>query len=156
MFGEIFERLFKIKGNLRKRIRENRKDLWEFEKYSMKIYNIINEKFEIPCGKKSLNVKIPSFILNGKDSLKKHFFLGLLITDGSIKKQGSMLFHSASKELIYDLRNLIKDVWGFERKIKFYIQRKRFKSYQLTLNKQESSIILPQLPWSHNLVLRQP
>jgi len=155
LFANLFYKNFGIKGNIRRRIRENKKDLWEFEKYSKEIYNTINTNFEIPCGKKALNVRIPSFILNGENSLKKYFFLGLLITDGCIRKKGGILFHSASENLIKDLKILINNVWDFDRGIKNYIQRNKFRSYQLTLNKGESSKILSDLPRSHNLVLHR-
>jgi hypothetical protein len=87
---------------------------------------------------------------------RQYFFLGLLITDGGLRRKGDMIFHSASKNLIYDLKNLIKSVWGMDRNVKEYVQRGKFLSYQLTLNKTQTSIILPQLPTSHNLALRWP
>ena len=155
LFHSLFFKLFEINGKIRSRKREGRKELWEFEKYSKEIYTIINKNFEIFCGKKALNVKIPSFILKGNKELKKSFFLGLLITDGSIRKKEDLMFHCASKGLIQNLNNLVETTWGFKKQVKRYLQKEKFTSYQLTLNKKESSIILSQLPWSHNLVLRQ-
>jgi hypothetical protein len=64
------------------------------------------------------------------------------------------MFHSASKKLIYDLKEMIFSIWGIERQVKEYVQREKFLSYQLTLNKTQASIVLPQLPASHNLALR--
>jgi len=154
LFSDLFFKLFNVKGTIRGRERKNKLVLWEFEKYSVDLYKIINEDFEIACGKKALNVSIPSFILKGSNEIKKHFFLGLLITDGGIRKRGDIIFHLASKDLIYNLKVLIKGVWGFDRPIREFIQREKFKSYQLTLNKKESSIVLAQMPPWHNLVLR--
>ncbi len=155
LFYELFSKLFDIKGTIRVRKRPNKQPLWEFEKYSVKTFKTITDEFEICCGKKALNVKIPSFILNGNNSLKKHFFLGLLITDGGIKKDGDLIFHSASKDLIHDLKKLIKDVWAFDKKVKTYLQNSKFKSYQLTLKRSESSQVLSEMPPSHNPVLRR-
>ena len=56
--------------------------------------------------------------------------------------------------LIYDLKKLIKSVWSMDRGVKEYVQRGKFLSYQLTLNKTQASIVLPQLPTWHNLALR--
>ena len=99
-------------------------------------------------------MRIPSFILNGDLTVKKHFFLGYLITDGCLRKQGSMMFHCSSHDLLQDLKHLIKSVWGFERNIREFLQQGKFLSYQLTLNKTQSDIVLAQLPRWHNLVLR--
>ena len=154
LFHKLFYELFKIDGNISCRKRENKKDLWEFLKHSVKIYKLINQDFEIYCGKKALNVRIPSFILTGTKKIKKHFFLGLLITDGGIRKKGGIIFHLASEGLLLDLKQLIKEVWGFDKPIKHYIQREKFHSFQLNLNKKESHLILTQMPPSHNLVLR--
>jgi hypothetical protein len=142
LFSDLFLELFQTEGKTRFRQRTNKKDLWEFEKYSVKLYNIFNNEFEIANGKKALNVSIPSFILNGNKELKKNFFLGLLITDGGIRKERDIIFHLASKNLIQDLKTLITDVWGFDRKIKKYTQKDKYISYQLTLNRKESFKIL--------------
>ena len=154
LFGVLFKKIFGLNGKIRGNKREKKKLLWGFEKYSVEAYKIVNNEFEVPSGKKSSIVRIPSFILHGNNNLKKFFFLGLLITDGGIKKGGDIIFHLASKGLLYDLQKLIVDVWGFKRPVKSYIQRNKFRSYQLTLNKHQSSTILLDLPRSHNLVLR--
>jgi intein/homing endonuclease len=144
-FSILFVNLFDIKGSIRCRKRKNKQDLWEFEKYSKKIFTKINEEFEIPCGKKAPIVQVPSFILSGDIEEKKNFFLGVLITDGGIKKNRSIMFHSASKELIKGIITLIFDLWGIKRTMKEYLQRQRFLSYQITLNIKDSSIVLNDL-----------
>jgi intein/homing endonuclease len=154
LFAKLFYNIFGVKGTIFANRRENRKVLWGFRKYSVMIYKIINTDLEISCGKKALTVRIPSFIRNGPKTLKKAFFLGLLITDGGTRSNKELMFHSASKELIYDLRDLIESVWGVHRNIKEYIQREKFRSYQLTLNTRDGSRILNDLPTWHNLVLR--
>ena len=156
LFGNLFSRLFNLEGKLTSVKRKDKAILWMFSKYSVELFKIINKDFEVPCGKKASVVRIPSFILEGDGELKKYFFVGLLITDGSRRKRGDILFHCASKKLMEDLSILIKDLWGFERQVKYYLQQGKFHSYQLTLNKSESSIILAELPPWHNPVLREP
>ena len=154
LFKDLFYKLFQVDGKVYVNKRKNKKDLWCFQKCSLEIYNLINKEFEIPAGKKCYTVRIPSFILNGDSDVKKHFFLGYLITDGGVKSKGDMMFHCSSENLLEDLRCLIKSVWGFERNIRQFIQREKYVSYQLTLNKTQSNVILAQLPTSHNLALR--
>lgn len=154
LFDSLFFKVFDKKGTITGRKRANKKILWEFRLYSVELYKFINVELEIANGKKALSVRIPSFIRLGNNALKQHFFLGLLITDGGIRTRGDIIFHSASKQLINDLQKLILDVWCFDRVVRDYIQKDRFKSYQLTLNKGESSLVLLNLPRWHNLVLR--
>lgn len=154
LFQKLFLKLFNIKGKIYSRERKDKQILWRFEKYSVKMYKIFNEDFEIPNGKKAPVVRIPFFILNGNDNLKKNFFVGLLITDGGLRKDKTIIFHSSSKQLILDLQRLVLDIWNIDRKIKSYVQRERFNSFQLNLNKEQSSIILTDLLRSHNSVLR--
>lgn len=155
-FRSLFHDIFKIKGSMFVNKRKNKKDLWHFQKCSLEIYTIIHKEFEFPLGKKALKLRVPSFILNGNKELQKYFFYGLLITDGSVKKDRSIMFHSASKKLLYDLKEMIYSLWSIERQVKEYVQRGKFLSYQLTLNKTQASVVLPQLPTSHNLALRWP
>ena len=154
LFNNLFKKIFNLEGHIQTRQRKNRKRQWIFEKYSVKLYKIINNEFEIGNGKKALKAKIPSFILNGNDELKKFFFLGLLITDGRVGIDRSIIFNCASKKLMYDLKQLVKDVWDFDRPIYHYIQKNKFNVYRLILNKIQGPIILSQLPGSHNLVVR--
>jgi intein/homing endonuclease len=154
IFDSLFYTVFNRRGTITGRKRANKKILWEFSLYSVEIYKLINVELEIANGKKALNVRIPSFIRLGNNDMKKHFFLGLLITDGGIRATGDIIFHSASKHLILDISKLIYSVWGFDRKISDYIQKEKFLSYQLTLNKTQSFTVLSTLPTWHNLVLR--
>jgi len=154
LFSKLFLKLFGVVGKIKARRRCGKLLLWEFEKYSVELYKIINKDFEIFCGKKATNVKIPSFILNGNKIIKKYFFYGLLITDGGIRKNGTIIFHLGSRKLIYGLKNLIKNTFMLDKEVKVYLQNSRFISYQLNLNKEESSGILSQMPRSHNLVVR--
>ena len=53
-----------------------------------------------------------------------------------------------------DLRQLIYDLWKIDKPVKEYKQN-QFLSYQISLNKEESSLIKSQLLASHNPVLRR-
>lgn len=156
LFEDLFYKIFQVKSSFFLNKRKNKKDLWHFQKCSVEIYHLFNKEFEMPMGKKASIVHIPSFILTGDIAIKKYFFLGYLITDGGIRKKGDIIFHSASKNLTYDLKDMIDSIWGFKRNVHEYQQRGKFLSYQLTLNKTQSNIVLTDLPTSHNPVLRQP
>ena len=156
LFKGLFYKIFQVKGSFFLNRRKNKKDLWHFQKCSLGIYDLFNKEFEMPMGKKASVVRIPSFILNADIIIKKYFFLGYLITDGCIKKDGSLMFHCSSKNLLEDLKQLTKSVWGFERNIRKFIQRGKYISYQLTLNKTQGFVILSDLPTWHNLALRGP
>ncbi len=142
LFSELFFHFFSIEGKIRSRERKNKSLLWEFEKYSKHIYQALTQEFEISSGKKAISVRIPSYIRNGSKQMKIGFFLGLLITDGCIRKRGDITFHCGSKYLIEDLKGLLSDVWGIEVKIREYVQKEKYYSYQLTLNKNSSCRIL--------------
>ncbi len=59
----------------------------------------------------------------------------------------------ASKRLIEDIVELIAEIWGVNKNIRFY-QNGKFNSYQISLNTTESKQILEDMPPWHNLVLR--
>ena len=142
LFKRLFYKIFQVKSSFFLNRIKNKKDLWHFQKCSLEIYNLFNKEFEMPMGKKSAIVRIPSFISNGDVDVKKHFFLGYLITDGCLRKEGGMIFHCSSKNLVDDLKILIQSVWGFERNVREFVQRGKFFSYQLTLNKTQSNVVL--------------
>jgi len=153
LFSSLFNNLFKDCGRVYCRKRKGRLPLWCFEKYSKKLALLFNEKLEMPFGKKALSVFIPSFIKEANHKIKKHFLLGLIMTDGGIRKDGSMIFHCASKQLIDDVNKVIKDIWNINKCTKKYIQGK-FTSFQINLNRNESKLVLENMPPWHNLVLR--
>ena len=78
-------------------------------------------------------------------SEKFAFIEGVLITDGCIRKNKTIIFHSGSKLFLEDLSELIGEFIGEVKQIKEYIQRERYKSYQLNLNKKETELLLSQL-----------
>ncbi len=70
------------------------------------------------------------------------FLKGVIITDGSIRKQGNVLFHLASKKFLEDISDLIYELFNLRKPIKEYLQREKFYSYQLLLDKREAQIVL--------------
>ncbi len=147
LFGDLFFKIFGVKGHFYPRDRMNRKRIYEFHSYSREVFDKISS-FGFPVGVKRDRLKIPKFILTGSNREKEFFTIGLLITDGSVKKGGSILFHSGSKLLLEDLSVLFEDLFGVKRRVKEYLQRGKFFSYQLSLNKQESQKLL--MPPAHN------
>ena len=88
-FKRLFYKIFQVKGSFFLNRRKSKKGFMALSKMFQEIYNLFNKEFEMPMGKKSAIVRIPSFILNADITIKKYFFLGYLITDGCIKKDGS-------------------------------------------------------------------
>ena len=84
----------------------------------------------------------------------KNIFLGLFVTDGGLREDKTIIFHSASERLICDLKDLFLEIWKIDKPLREYKQGK-FLSYQINLNTEESRTILEDMPRSHNLVLRR-
>lgn len=145
LFDSLFFELYSEHGKITFRDRENRKRLWESMKYSKKIVEEIKE-LGFPEGVKRDILRIPKIIKNGSKGEKVAFFVGFLITDGCLRKTGSILFHSGSKIFLEELSMLIGEFTGNVKNIKEYIQREKFKSYQLNLNKKETATILSEMP----------
>lgn len=148
LFDELFIKIFNIKGNIHSQRRENRKEIFNFQSYSKEVFDkILGLGF--PIGVKRDSLRVPEIIKNGSYEDKLYFLRGVFITDGSLKKGGWILFHLGSKVFLEDLSLLIYDIFGSQKKIKSYIQKERFISYQLSLNKEETKKLL-LMPLSHN------
>jgi len=146
LFYHLYFDLFGEKGKIGCRKRQGRKDLYQFCKYSKVSFDYVVNDLGIPYGRKAAIVRISKIILGSeKDNVKMYFFLGLLITDGFVNRKGIVGFHMASRNLLVDLNELIKDLWGFDKKIRTVIQKEKYFSYQLNLNKEESKQILSDL-----------
>jgi hypothetical protein len=79
---------------------------------------------------------------------------GVLITDGMIRKSGAISFHTGSKIFLEEISELINELYGVKKAIKTYLQREKFISYQLNLNKEEAQKILSCLRGT--MVLHSP
>jgi intein/homing endonuclease len=129
VFSRLFFQLFSIQGNFHPRSRPNRKRIYEFHSYSRKVFEkILSWKF--PVGIKRDALRIPNIILKGSRKEKLGFLLGVLITDGCVRKNKTILFHSGSKKFLEDLSRLINNLFGVKKGVKSYVQRKKYISYQ--------------------------
>lgn len=147
LFDNLFYDLFNVKGNFHSRIRNGRKEIFEFRRYSKDIFNYISS-LGFPIGIKKERLKIPAIVLGSRKE-KEMFLVGVLITDGCIRRNRTIIFHSGSRLLLEDISNLIYELFGVKRKVKEYLQRNKYLSYQLNLNKEESQKII-LLPPSHS------
>lgn len=148
VFNDLFYKIFKIKGNFHPRDRPNRRRIYEFNSYSKEVFDKISA-LDFPVGIKKDALKIPKIILDSSQDSKLNFFLGVLITDGCIRKNRTIIFHSGSKLFLEDLSGLINNLFNVKKDVKSYIQKDKYLSYQLSLNKEESQKIL-SVPPSHN------
>lgn len=147
IFSDLFYKIFNVKGNFYPRDRTNRKRIYEFHSYSKEVFDKISS-LGFPIGDKRDNLRIPEIIKEGSVKEKLSFFFGVLITDGCIRKNKTIIFHSGSKLFLEDLSDLFLDLFCIKRKITEHPQGK-FISYQLNLNKQESRKVL-DMPPSHS------
>lgn len=145
LFDSLFFDIFGINGKIRYSDRANKKRLFEFTKYSKEIYSKIRE-VGFPEGVKRDSLRVMPLIKNGSNKEKLAFILGVLITDGSLRKREDILFHSGSKLFLEDLSKLISKFTGNKKPIREYIQREKYKSYQLYLNKVETKKLITNMP----------
>lgn len=107
--------------------RLNRKQSWQIPIDSKAIYNLFNQTFEIPIGKKSHLVKVPEVIKISNQKIKKSFLQGIMATEGGKRRRGYGL-STASKELQEGLVDLFanigipttKDKWIYKKYKKEY------------------------------------
>lgn len=145
LFDSLFFNLFKVHGTIGYSDRLNKKRLFGFCKYSKEIYLKI-KKVGFPEGVKRDILRVPAMIKRGTKKEKLCFILGILITDGCLRKNESILFHSGSKLFLEDLSRLISEFTGNTKNIREYVQREIYKSYQLSLNKPETKKLLLDMP----------
>lgn len=117
---ELFEREFNI-NSVKKR--EGKKQSDNLVMDSKAIYNLLNNVYEIPIGKKSHIVKIPKEIFNSTKSIKSAFLIGIMMTDGG-KRRRNVGLSTASKKLWEDLIKLFKKI-----EIKMLIDKWIYKKY---------------------------
>lgn len=101
-----FNRKFNINSVKR---REGRKQMYNLIMDSKAIYNLLKEVFEIPPGKKSHIVSVPTHIKNSEDKIKLSFLKGIMATEGGKRRRGYGL-STASKQLWEELIDLFNNV----------------------------------------------
>ncbi len=149
LFDQLFFDLFEIHGRISSRKREKRQEIWEFLKHSHKIVNELRA-IGFPEGVKRDVLRVPKIIFQGSNNEKISFIWGLLITDGCVRESGAISFHLGSKLFLEDFSNLISQVIGVRKPIKEFIQKEKYHSYQLYLNKDEGLALLSNVPTCDN------
>ena len=144
LFADLNKELFGGEGRIRYSDRKNKQRLWEFCRYSKEIVIKLRD-IGFPEGVKRDVLRILRLIFDGTDDDKLEFIRGVLITDGCVRNNETIIFHSGSKLFLEDLSKLICNFIGVEKPIKEYIQREKYRSYQLNLNKKETAILLSKL-----------
>ncbi len=128
LFDELLYKIFNVKGNFHSRIRTGKKEIFEFRTYSKDFFDYISS-LGFPIGIKRDKLRILPIILQGSKREKELFLKGVLITDGSIRKNGTIFFHTGSKIFLEEISELIKELCGVKKNIKEYLQRGKFFSY---------------------------
>lgn len=149
LFRDLFKDLFEVEAKIYYEDRGNKQRLFNFCKYSKEVYFKI-KAVGFPEGVKRDVLRVLPIINNGTKTEKLAFILGVLITDGSLRKRGDILFHSGSKMFLEDLSDLISEFTGNRKNVKEYVQREKYFSYQLNLNKPETEKLLGYMPSWHN------
>ncbi|MFH1106109.1 MAG: hypothetical protein V1731_02780 [Candidatus Aenigmatarchaeota archaeon] len=126
------ERLFGTKWSITTRKRKNRKRTWCAYLYSKAVCNFLFERFGLPEGEKSANVRMPSLIRNLNPKQRIPFIVGVMDTDWGILGN-SFGTHCSSRMLLMDIRDALKELLGINPKITRYFQGK-FVSYQMRLS----------------------
>lgn len=149
LFNELFFKIFNIRVNFYSRKREGRKEIFDFTSYSKEVFDKVSS-LGFPIGVKRDKLRIPEIIKIGSREEKIAFLFGVIITDGTIKKnKDTLFFHVGSKYFLEDISELIYELIGTKKGIKTYLQKEKYVSYQLSLNKEETRKIL-SMPPSHN------
>ena len=150
LFDSLFFELFGIRGKISSRKRaENRKRIWHFLKYSVKIAGYIKE-LGFPEGVKRDILRVLPIIKSGTKKEKLAFLNGVIITDG-YTTENILRFHLGSKLFLEDLSKLMSEFTGVIKPVKEFSQKKgKYKSYQLYLNKGEKEVLLSNMPTCDN------
>jgi len=146
---KAFYSIFGIKTRLRKvkKQKENYLQTWRIVFESKEISLLFNKIFEIPLGKKSDKVKVPSVIFTSNSECKKSFIRGLFFADGSFKKK-TIRFSSSSQKLLEGLQKLFQEM-GFQ-SVKRYYKNKRYNKYYfelflMTNEAERFKLLLPEI-----------
>lgn len=121
--------IFKKNVNIHKRIdkRINRKTRYFININNAVIYDLMNKTFEIPKGKKSNIVMIPSMILKSSKRIKKAFLVGILVADGGRRWWRKIGFSSSNKKLRDSVSQLLNEIKVKHNKDEWI--NKRYKKY---------------------------
>ncbi|PLW79862.1 hypothetical protein C0585_05545 [Candidatus Woesearchaeota archaeon] len=87
----------------------NRKKRYCMQFRNKSLFYFFTIDMEIPKGKKSDIVKVPTAIINSDSNIRLNFLAGLFDTDGGFRG-GTLGFTSASKKLILDISVLLNEL----------------------------------------------
>lgn len=129
ILAKIIFDLFKINVRISevKKI-EGKKQTWQLTIYSKAVQELLSIVFQVPRGKKSDIVQIPRNILSSNNQIKSAFVIGLLAAEGSRKGKYQVRICSASRNLLLDSQNMLKDL-GIEGNIVSWINKTYKKEY---------------------------
>ena len=140
-FQKLLFELFNLESKLLVNQRVKRKDLYYISKRSKEVYFKIRG-IGFPEGVKRDVLRVPKIIKSGSKEGKSAFIYGFLITDGCLRKNKTILFHSGSKVFLEEISKLIGEFTKIIKPVREYVQREKYKSYQLNLNKKETEVLL--------------
>ena len=135
---QTFNRKFNINPV---KLRLGKKPSWQIPMDSKAIYNLLNQTFEIPIGKKSHIVKVPEFIKKSNKKIKKSFLQGIMLTEGGKRRRGYGL-STASKTLQEELFNLFADIGITTTKDKWLYKKYKKEYYGLIFKKEYYSFLM--------------
>lgn len=98
------------------------------------VYEFLTKIFDIPAGKKSHVIRFPMALSELSIKEKMAFFAGLVDTDWGRIRWNRFGTHMSSRGLSDDYKMLFRKL-GLELKIKKYIQKNKYISYQCYMNK---------------------
>ena len=139
-FSDKIRNLFGLKGKIFRVDRDGKKPFYTYYCYSKNIV-LFFINLGVDDGKKAIKVRVPNKILKSNKRIRSSLLKGLIITDGSIKADKTLMFHCASEGLLSDINRIISQDTTVDSKIiKKFIQGK-FTSYQLSYKRGETEKI---------------
>lgn len=136
---KLFNRNFNI---LPVKPRKDKKPTWHILIDSKAIYNLLNQVFEVPIGKKSHIINIPKVIIKSNKSVKSAFLRGIIATKCG-KRQGKNRYglSTASPQLWLDLIALFQEL-DIKLRVDKWVYRKYKKEYYgLSFKKEDLNLL---------------
>ena len=112
MLVSLIEKLFDYKPLIRAKLYGwNKLTSFELHISSKQLTEFLHEKFDIPYGNKSGNIRVPRIIFKRSDRDIENFLRGVIDGDGGISITSFKLtISSKSKSFLYDLKRLSKNI----------------------------------------------
>ena len=127
--SEIIFDLFKINVKISKvKKEEGKKQTWQLTIYSKAVQELLSRVFQVPRGKKSSIVRIPTNIISNNNPIKSAFIVGLLAAEGSRKGAYRVRICSASNSLLLDSQKILENL-GISSSIESWINKTYKREY---------------------------